>query len=428
MSKLDRKTPPKIKGFGRLSIPKPRTITLDNGTPVTILDNGDQEVNRLSAIWDGGIAETPHPTAATLTANLMREGTSSRDGAQIAETLDYNGAWLRCNTHTHHSSLVAHSLNRNTGDIFPLLTDIITNPAFPQKEFDTLREKLTRIAELDEEKVEYHSAIANRQLLFGENHPLAHSDTPAEIREITIDDVKALHRSIYNPGTCGIYLAGRITPAIEDTLNNTFGQIPAAKEAACEKRIIPFKASETHLRVIKRADALQSAVKISIPTIDRSHPDYIALRIAIMALGGYFGSRLMANIREDKGYTYGITASLHGYPEGGIMDISTQCDNRYVEPLIEEAKKEIERMRADDFSDDEINRLKFFAMTQLASTLDSPFTMMDYYENMRLAGTPENYFEAQIDTLNSLTSERIARLANDHLPLDNIYISIAGNL
>ncbi len=428
MSKLDRKTPPKIKGFGRLSIPKPRTITLDNGTPVTILDNGDQEVNRLSAIWDGGIAETTHPTAATLTANLMREGTSSRDGAQIAETLDYNGAWLRCNTHTHHSSLVAHSLNRNTSDIFPLLTDIITNPAFPQKEFDTLREKLTRIAEIDKEKVEYHSAIANRQLLFGENHPLAHSDTPAEIREITIDDVKALHRSIYNPGTCGIYLAGRITPAIEDTLNNTFGQIPAAKEAACAKRIIPFKASETHLRVIKRADALQSAVKISIPTIDRSHPDYIALRIAIMALGGYFGSRLMANIREDKGYTYGITASLHGYPEGGIMDISTQCDNRYVEPLIEEAKKEIERMRADDFSDDEINRLKFFAMTQLASTLDSPFTMMDYYENMRLAGTPENYFEAQIDTLNSLTSERIARLANDHLPLDNIYISIAGNL
>lgn len=426
MPLLDRKTPPAVKGFGDMQIPEPRHLTLDNGVPLTVLDNGSQEVNRLTLVWDGGICETSFPAIATLAANLMREGTLNHSGAEIAETLEYNGAWIKGSVHSHHSSVVAYSLNSKAENVFPVIAETISCPVFPERETSVLREKMARTAELDREKVEFYSALENRRLVMGENHPLAHSDTPQEIRDITSDDIKALHNDVYTPATCGIYLSGCITPEIEDIVNNRFGSIKSDSHG-CKINIVPFTGSANHLSVIRRKGALQSAIRLSIPTIGREHPDYIPLRIAVMALGGYFGSRLMSNIREDKGYTYGISASLLGYHEGGIISIATQCDNRYTMPLIEEVKKELTRMTTGDFSLEELDRLKKYAMTQLATILDSPFTIMDYYENMRLASTPENYFEDQIDAITSITPQQIASLASRYLPLSDLYISIAGD-
>lgn len=425
MSNLDRTTAPAIKGFGSLNIPQPRTTTLDNGIPLTIIDNGSQEVNRISLIWNGGICETPHPSIASLTANLLREGTKQHTGAEIAETFEYNGSWIKSNIHSHHSSVVIHSLNSRTENVLPILAETINTPNFPEQAASVLREKMARTAELDLEKVEFHSSIANRKLLFGENHPLANSDTASEIRNISTQDIYDFHNKVYCTDTCGIYLAGRITPKIEDLINNHFGQ--TNKPNGCQLNVVDFAPSATKERIIDRPGTLQSALRLSIPTIDRQHPDYADLRIAVMSLGGYFGSRLMANIREDKGYTYGISASLLGYKEGGIMSIATQCDNQYVSALIEEVKKEIIRMTTSDFSDDELSILKHYAMTQLASSLDSPFNIMDYYENMRIASTPSDYFEAQINAINNITSEKIATLIKAHLPLENLYISIAGD-
>lgn len=426
MEKLDRKTAPEIKDFGKLNIPHPRKIVLDNGIPLTILDNGSQEVNRISLIWDGGICETKRPSIASLTANLMREGTNRHNGAEIAEIFEFNGAWIKSNIHSHHSSIVIHSLNSRTENVLPILAETIISPNFPEQATSVLREKMARSAELDLEKVEYHSSLSNRKLLFGDKHPLANSDTASEIRDINIQDIFDFHKKIYCTDTCGIYIAGRITPKIEDLINTHFGQLN--KSTGCNLNIIPFSPSTTKEQIINRPGALQSSIRLSIPTIDRQHPDYANLRIAIMALGGYFGSRLMANIREDKGYTYGISSSLLGYKEGGIVSIATQCDNQYVKPLIEEVKKEIYRMTTSDFSDDELSILKHFAMTQLASSLDSPFTIMDYYENMRIASTPSDYFEAQINAINNITSDTIAQLAKKHLQLENLYISIAGDI
>ena len=134
----------------------------------------------------------------------------------------------------------------------------------------------------------------------------------------------------------------------------------------------------------------------------------------------------MANIREDKGYTYGISAMLMGHWEGGVMTISTQCDNSYTNAVIEEVKNEIENLKLDNFNDDELLRLKRYAMTQIAGILDSPFSIMDYYENVRHVLTPIDYFEASQHSIKNLTSQRIASLAQQFLNTEELRISIAG--
>jgi predicted Zn-dependent peptidase len=146
-----------------------------------------------------------------------------------------------------------------------------------------------------------------------------------------------------------------------------------------------------------------------------------------MALGGYFGSRLMTNIREDKGYTYGISSALLGNWEGGVITISTQCDNNYSMAVIDEIKKEVSNLKKNDFCTDELNRLKRFAMTQIAGILDSPFTIMDYYENQRHVLTSVDYYNQMQQSINLLTSQRISELADKYLDINEFRISIAGN-
>ncbi len=428
MANLDRTTAPPIKAFGNLDIPETRTVTLDNGIPLTILDNGEQEVNRITLAWDGGIAETLRPSVATIATNILREGTKHHNGAEIAETIDFNGSWLRTHVHSHHTSMVLHSLNSRTANVLPYIAEIISEPSFPEKELSVVREKTARNSELDREKVEFYSAHNLRRMLMGKEHPLAQSESPDKIRAITVNDIEAFHSRIFSTSTCRIYLAGRITPAIEDTVNRHFGSAHSNGEG-CKLNIIPFSPlNDIRESVFKKKDALQSSVKLAIPTIDRNHSDYIPLRIAIIALGGYFGSRLMMNIREDKGYTYGINASLLGYREGGMLTISTQCDNSYVNPVIDETVKEIKRLASEQFPADELERLKHYVMTQLASLLDSPFSMMDYYENIQYTPTPTDYFAQQINAIKSLTADDIPRLISKHLNLEQIYTSICGDI
>lgn len=173
-------------------------------------------------------------------------------------------------------------------------------------------------------------------------------------------------------------------------------------------------------------EALQSAVCISIPTIGRSDPDYIDLRLAMMALGGYFGSRLMTNIREEKGLTYGISGALLGYREGGVASIDSQTDPRNVKQLVSETIKELELLRTVAMTDGELSAVKRYAMSALAASLDSPFSIMDIYLTRYTSGTPDDYFKLQQKAITDLTAERIMEVANRHLDPDSVKISIAG--
>ena len=423
---LDRSTPPAIKDFELLNVPQCRRLTLDNGIKLNVIDHGEFEVNRLTMSWVGGAYDVDSLSTLILATDMMREGSATHSGAEIAETLDFNGAWFKSNIHSHHTSLILHSLNHRFSHTLPSIFESITSPTYPTAEFEISREKIAKRKELNLSKVAYLSNQSNHQLIFGENHPCAKDETPDEVRAITRNDVKNLHHKVFNANGCELFLTGRVTPEIEDAINMTFCQLQHI-DNPINHRVIPISPSHNKMMTTNVDDALQSCITMSIPTINRNHHDYIDLRYAIMALGGYFGSRLMTNIREEKGYTYGISSALLGNWEGGVMTITTQCDNRYTEAVIEECKKEIELLKTDNFSTEELNRLKRYAMSQIAGMLDSPFSIMDYYENQRHVLTPSDYFDKMQHSLKNLSSQRIAALAQKYLPLDELRISVAGN-
>ncbi len=165
---------------------------------------------------------------------------------------------------------------------------------------------------------------------------------------------------------------------------------------------------------------------MTIPAISREHDDYEMLRITVCALGGYFGSRLNANIREAKGLTYGIGASIIGIDGYGAINISCQCDCQYVDTVISEIRHELDAMRSGDYSADELARLKRFYMTSLSGILESPFSIMDFYESGLIADIPSDYFKQQLDALEVLSPITLSEMATKYFNSEAALTVVAG--
>jgi predicted Zn-dependent peptidase len=429
MNKLDRTVAPAVTGFGTLSIPECRVMTLDNGLKLHVMDQGAQEVCSLTCVWNGGNVEAPSPTVANLVVNLIREDSATHSGEQIADIIDFNGARLFGSITSHYTVNKLYTLNSKVGELLPLMTELFTSAKMPEQAFEMMREKSAKSLEIAQNKVEYWATQAINRLTMGADHPLAFVETPETIRSITNDEVKGWYNKVYSPETGAnfdIFLAGRITPQIEDAVNRTLGALKADVDGGVKRIIKPFSPTIGATEQIKVDGALQSAVRMSMPAIMRNNPDYIALRLLIVALGGYFGSRLISNIREDKGLTYGISSFLFGYEEGGMIGISSSTDNANVPLLIAETQKEIARLLDGDFSDDEIDRLRQFSMSSLASTLDSPFEIMDYYVNNMTAAIPDGYFADQVATVQRLNRDMLTEVARKYIKPENITTVVAG--
>ena len=179
--------------------------------------------------------------------------------------------------------------------------------------------------------------------------------------------------------------------------------------------IRPYVPEEPVRKDLYLEGACQAAVSAGMPAIGRPDPDYIALRLAVMALGGFFSSRLMSKIREEKGLTYGISAYLSGTYEGASVHVEAQCDVEYVEQVIEETRREIARMAVEPPAGEELQRLKMHAWSDLASITDSPFSMAANYISRKTFGMPADYFERQLQEIRSLTPERLAEVSARYL-------------
>ncbi len=422
---LNRAIAPDINEFNTLEISECRVLTLDNGIKLNVIDHGEFDVNRLTMSWNGGANDVDSFSTLMLATELMREGSKSYSGAEFAETLDYNGAWLKSNFHSHHSSIVLHSLNSKFDNVIPSIVESITSPTFPSQEFEINREKLATRKDLNLTKVAYLSNLSNQKLIFGENHPCSKDETSSGIRNISINDVQNIHNSIFTANGCELFLAGRITPKIEDSINNNFGQLPLARNTFLQ-RVIPISPSAKNLDIIDVPHSMQSAITMSIPTIPRSHPDYIDLRYTVMALGGYFGSRLMTNIREEKGYTYGIGAGIVNCPGSGVLVVTTEADNQYIDSIIHEVYLEMDRMCNDLAPKEELEMVRNYMLGDMSRSYEGPFSLSDAWIYIETAELDDDFFVRSLDAIRSVTSEEIRTLAQRYFCKEKLIEVVAG--
>ncbi len=422
---LNRSQQPPITPFGALSMPQPSILRLDNGIELYIIDKGDQEVCRLDILFEGGRYAALTPAIADMTGPMMRKGIPGMNSEEIAELLDYYGAWMQTGTTQHFSALSLFSLNRNLDKVLPTIALMITEPSMPQKPFDVLQQQRIQQLNINRQKVSYLASEAFNSLIFGQEHPYARTSTEQDLSGITLDDLRQYHNRYYLNTAIHIILSGHITDEVLDLVKRHFSTLsPAASSPIAVEPIAP---QSLHTAITHRHGALQSGIRIGQPVIGPNHPDYPLLSILNLVLGGYFGSRLMTNIREEKGYTYGISSHLVSMRQGAYFTIVTETGTQYTQPLIDEVRKEITQLCSTLIPQDELDTARNYLQGRRARALDSPFSISDYFVSSIIAATPLDYFNIEDEIIRSATAQDLLRVAQTYLNPDNLYTAIAGD-
>ena len=423
---MDRTIQPEIQTLKNLRILAPVRTTLPNGVPLTVINAGEQEVIRMDILFAGGRWQQSQKLQALFTNRMLREGTAKYTAATIAEKLDYYGSWLELSTSSDYAYITVYSLNKYLAKTLEVVESMIKEPLFPEKELRTILDTNIQQYMVNSSKVDF---LAHRSLLkslYGEQHPCGKVVMEEDYHAITPEVLRDFYKRYYHSGNCSIFLSGKVTEdtirRVTDTLGVPFGQY----QLQVPKLEFPFAAVPEKRIFTEREDAMQSAVKMGCTTITREHPDYPKLRVLMTLFGGYFGSRLMSNIREEKGYTYGISAGIMFYPDSGVQIISTETDNEYVEPLIREVYHEIDKLHQEPVSVEELTMVRNYMLGEMCRSYESPFSLSDAWIFIATSGSPDDYFARSLHAVNEITPAEIQELAQRYLCKETLKEVIAG--
>ena len=423
---MDRTIQPEIQPLKNFHIQTPVRTTLPNGIPLTVINAGEQEVVRMDVLFSGGRWQQSQKLQALFTNRMLREGTTKYTAATIAEKLDYYGSWLELSSSSEYAYITVYSLNKYLAKTLEVVESMIKEPLFPQKELQTILDTNIQQYLVNTSKVDF---LAHRSLLkslYGEQHPCGKIVMEEDYHTITPEVLREFYERYYHSGNCSIFLSGKVTDDIISRVTDIFGIPFGQYQLQMPKSSFPFAAIPEKRIFTEREDAMQSAVKMGCTTITREHPDYPKLRVLMTLFGGYFGSRLMSNIREDKGYTYGISAGVVFYPDSGLLIVSTETDNEYVEPLIQEVYHEIDRLHLDPVSAEELRIVRNYMLGEMCRSYESAFSLADAWMFVQVSGFGDTHFEDALNAVRDITPEDIRELAGKHLCKEKLKEVISG--
>ncbi len=424
---LNRTIAPLIRPLEHFEVLQPHRIVLPNGIPLCLLHAGKSGVVRLDILVNGGRFHQDIPLQALFANRMLREGTRQYSAAQIAEKLDYYGAWLELSSASEHAYITLYSLNKYLTYTLDIITSMLNEPTYPERELEIVLNNNIQKFLVNSSKVDFQAHRGLVRMLYGESHPCGRLIQKSDYHNITSDMLYNFYEHHYHIGNFTIYLSGDVTDEtirlVEQHLGSThFGKdLPPTNN----RLFSPVSSAEKHL-FIEHPNAMQSAIRMGQLCIPQTHSDYIKFRILVTLLGGYFGSRLMSNIREKKGYTYGIFASLITYPGQGVMAIHAETGNEFVEPLIAEVYHEIERLHQELVSDDELRMVQNYMIGDLCRSHESPFSLTDAWTFVQVSGLPDSYYTETLETIKSITPNEIRKMAQRYLCKENLKEVVVG--
>ena len=427
MNMLDRTVAPEIRPLDDFSIVVPEKQLMRNGMPLFTIQAGTEDVVRFDLVIKSGQLHQKQPLQAVFTNRMLREGTHGLTSAEIAETLDYYGAWLDLSVSVDCSFVSLYSLSRYFDRTLEVVASMIKDAVFPEKEFDVIRDIHKHQFMVNNQRVDVLSRKQLNRSLFGHTHPLGRYAELDDYDRIDVEILKEYYRKNYSSANCSAYLSGKVTPEVIRCVEAFFGDAPWGDAQGSPEATDAVITTDSRKRVfVEKDDAMQSSVRIGGFAIDRKHPDYFKLRVLVTLFGGYFGSRLMSNIREDKGYTYGIGAGLVVYPGTGLLVISTETGNEYVEDVLKEVYHEMDRLREERVPEEELEMARSYMLGDMCRTYESPFSLSDAWMLVETSGLDCGFYERSIAAIRETTAEDILQFARKYFCKENLIEVVAG--
>lgn len=406
----------------KLTLPEYERFDLDNGIPVYLIRAEEQDTLQLDLVFKAGSWLESHAAQAEAASALIKNGTLRHSALELSETIEYFGAFLSQRCSYENASVTLHCLSKHFRQLLPTVREVLTEANYPERELEIYARNMQQRLEVNLKKCEF---VANRridQCLFGETHPYGRVHQISDFAALTLEQLRSFYARYYTSGNCVIFLAGKLPDEGMSWLNETLGKDAwNGSEAALIAELPTEASSERKYWIENDPKGIQGAIRIARTLPNRYHPDFQKLEILNTILGGYFGSRLMSNLREDKGFTYGIYSSMYPYRQEGALTISAEVGKDICAAAVSEIYSELEVLREEPVDAEELSLVRNYMMGSLLGDLDGSFQVIRRWKGLILAGLDESYFYRQVDLIKTLDEGQLQALAQEYLNPDAFY-------
>lgn len=354
--------------------------------------------------------------------SLLLSGTTEKSSTIIHEEIDALGGFMESGISFESAVTSMYCLKENVLPLLHVLVDAIGNVAFFEREIEELIQDKKQSYLLNLEKVSFLAQREFQQRLFNSNEKYAKVANPSYYENVKASRLKEFYQENYIHGLFKVVVVANIEQDVIDEIIDTIGKWAKPNDRFFEKTIKNL-AGITH---IEKEGAVQTAIRLGKILFNKTHEDYNDFVVLNTILGDYFGSRLMSNIREDKGYTYGIGSMISEYNGFGYFMIATEVAKEFKEATLTEIKKEFERLKTELVSTEELDLVRNYLLGQLLKSADGPYSMMDLYIGAKIHGFEFEFYNKSIEDLYKITPERILELAKKYLIWEEMTIVTAG--
>ncbi|MBC7867316.1 MAG: insulinase family protein, partial [Gloeobacteraceae cyanobacterium ES-bin-316] len=367
-------------------------FTLDNGVPVYTINAGAQEVIQIELVFYAGNWYEQRQGIAAATNFMLKNGTIQKTALQINEAFDYYGAYCNRTCYNETAVLTLHTLTKYLEELLPVMNEMLTECTFPDQELEIFKQNSKQRLVVNLQKPEFVAGRLIDSYLYGDQHPYGKYTLAENIDELTAAELKEFYNQYYLQGKCAIFVSGQLPGNLQSLLNSFFGKLNLSKPNFTSSVIEVKPAVQKKYRIENDANAVQGAIRIAQPFPNRHHADFKKAVVLNNVFGGFFGSRLMNNIREEKGYTYGIHSYFQNHIQQSAWMISTEAGKDVSEATIEEVYKEMKKLREEPVDDEELLLVQNYMMGGILGDLDGPFHIMAKWKNIILNNLDEHYF------------------------------------
>lgn len=417
----DRKQAPAIVDAVdfELQLKKATHYKLRNGVEVYAVDAGAEEVLSLEWVYYAGNWMEDKNLVAATTNFLLRNGTSSKTAFQLNEHFEYYGSYLNRACYNETATITLHCLNKHVGELLPVVRELITDSVLPQEELDIYRQNMQQRLRVNLKKSDFVASRLIDASLYGEDHPYGRYTRTEDFAGLEREQLLSFYQRYYQQGQFILFVAGKIPANLPALLDQYFGDLPV--QPVTLSPIAQHPGNEKKSRVTNDPEGVQGSIRIARNFPNRHHPDFMKAMVLNTLLGGFFGSRLMSNIREDKGYTYGIHSYIQNHLHETAWMISTEAGKDVAEATIAEVYKEMKLLREEPIDDEELLLVRNYMMGSILGDLDGPFQIIARWKNLVLNNLSEQYFYDSIRTIRTISKGELQALAQQYLKEEDFY-------
>ena len=414
---------PTIHRFTNFSSPLPMRLTLENGIPFIGLHNADLTLVRLDIRLMAGSCFQQKPSAAAAALKLITEGTSLLSAEEIVEQLDYFGSYFEVMDDRDFSTFTVYFPQSAATEILHIIKQLFDDAVFPQEKIGIYKNNSKKKLAINLEKTSYLSHLRFIETIFGEKHPYGFSLKLSDIDALTREDIVQFYDKNFHAGNMRVFAAGNLDDSFQQLLNSTIGQLH--RKEANVSAFVPAQ-PQTNCCYVERENAVQSSICIGRTWFNRTHKDWIPTTVLNTVLGAYFGSRLMTNIREEKGLAYGIHSRVTSFLQDGMFLICADVNKNQVRQAADEIYKELLRLTQEEIPAQELSLVKNYLYGFFLRNFDGLFSQIEHFIISDDYHFEDTYWKTCLESFKDINATTLLSLANTYLHPDDMTEMVVG--